>query len=151
MSVIVRTVAGWLKGFILLYGIYVVLYGHMTPGGGFAGGVVIACGMILLTLAGGERQGFSYFPRSAASVLSSVGVLMFLALAWMGMWGGGVFFRHFIETSESAWFTLLSGGTVTLAEFGLGLMVASAIFLVFTVLAEFRLVSGAKRGKGDDA
>ena len=35
MGEIVRTVARWLKGFILVYGIYVVLYGHVTPGGGF--------------------------------------------------------------------------------------------------------------------
>ena len=50
MGIIVKTVARWLKGFILLYGIYLVLYGHLTPGGGFAGGVVIACAFILLTM-----------------------------------------------------------------------------------------------------
>ena len=38
MSMIVRTVTRWLKGPILLFGIYIVLYGHITPGGGFGGG-----------------------------------------------------------------------------------------------------------------
>ena len=34
MSLIVRTAARWLKPFILLFGGYIVLYGHLTPGGG---------------------------------------------------------------------------------------------------------------------
>jgi multicomponent Na+:H+ antiporter subunit B len=67
MGEIVQTSARWLRGFILTYGIYVILYGHVTPGGGFAGGVVIACGFILLTLAGGETLGLSHFSRRAAS------------------------------------------------------------------------------------
>ena len=81
MGEIVRTVARWLKGLILAYGIYIVLYGHVTPGGGFAGGVVIACGFILLTLAGGQELGLSFFSKRAASSLDSAGVLLFLALA----------------------------------------------------------------------
>ena len=34
MGVTVKTVTRWLKGPILLFGIYLVLYGHITPGGG---------------------------------------------------------------------------------------------------------------------
>ena len=79
MSVVVQTVARWLKGFILLYGISIVLYGHITPGGGFAGGVVIASAFILLMLAQGERRGLSFFSKGTASTLDSVGVLAFLA------------------------------------------------------------------------
>ena len=63
LGVIVGTVARWLKGLVLLYGIYLVAYGHVSPGGGFAGGVVIACGFVLLTLAGGGRVGLEHFPR----------------------------------------------------------------------------------------
>ena len=38
MSMIVKTVTRWLKGPIMLFGIYLVAYGHITPGGGFGGG-----------------------------------------------------------------------------------------------------------------
>ncbi len=54
MSMIVKTVCGWIKGFILLYGIHVILYGHLTPGGGFAGGVIAAAAFVLIMLAEGE-------------------------------------------------------------------------------------------------
>ena len=151
MGTIVRTVARWLKGFILLYGIYIVLYGHVTPGGGFAGGVVIACAFVLLTLAGGAASAQRLFPRSVASVLDSAGVLLFLALAWSGMWlAGGVFFNNFIETPQAGWYTLFSAGTIPLSNIGLGLKVASSLFLAFTVLAAFRMLS-SKTGRAEDS
>ena len=81
MSPIVRTVCGWLKGFILLYGIYIVVYGHLTPGGGFAGGVIAACAFVLILLAEGPTAALSTFSRRAASTFDSMGVLVFWGLA----------------------------------------------------------------------
>jgi len=40
MSLIVKTITRLTVGLILLYGIYIVLHGHVSPGGGFAGGVI---------------------------------------------------------------------------------------------------------------
>ena len=76
MSMIVRTVTRWLKGPTLLFGIYIVLYGHITPGGGFGGGVIIACAFILVMLALGARSGLGVFSRGVASRLDSVGLLI---------------------------------------------------------------------------
>ena len=143
MSMIVQTVARWLKGPTLLFGIYIVLYGHVTPGGGFGGGVIIACAFVLVTLAAGEHDGLGLFSKKAASSLDSVGLLAFLVLAWLGTWLAGHFFQNFIATPQVAYFTLLSGGTMPLANIGLGLKVASALFLVFSVLAALRVLESA--------
>ena len=35
MTVIVRTVTRWVKVFIFLYGIYIIITGHLAPGGGY--------------------------------------------------------------------------------------------------------------------
>jgi multicomponent Na+:H+ antiporter subunit B len=148
MGLIVQTVARWLKGFILLYGIYIVLYGHLTPGGGFAGGVIVACAFILVTLASGQKEGLRIFRAKAASELDSAGVLLFLAIAVLGMWTAGSFFRNFIATPEPARFQLLSGGTMPLNNIGIGLKVASSLFVVFTVLAALRIGGAARREGG---
>jgi len=141
MSMMVKTVVRWLKGPILLFGIYMVLYGHITPGGGFGGGVVIACAFILITLVTGERAGLHIFSKAVASRLDSVGLLIFLVLGWLGTWwAGGYFFDNFVVTSEAAQFTLLSGGIMPMANLALGLKVASALFLVFTVLTAFQII-----------
>jgi len=140
MGVTVKTVTRWLKGPILMFGIYMVLYGHITPGGGFGGGVVIASAFILITLASGERAGLSVFSKAAASRLDSVGLLIFLALGWLGTWwAGGYFYENFLSTSEAAQYSVISGGTITMANLALGLKVASALFLVFTVLTAFHI------------
>lgn len=140
MGMTVKTVTRWLKGPILLFGIYLVLYGHITPGGGFGGGVVIASAFILITLASGEHTGLHTFSKSVASRLDSVGLLIFLALGWLGTWwAGGYFFGNFITTPEAAQYTLLSGGIMPMANLALGLKVASALFLMFTVLTAFQI------------
>ena len=50
MTLIVKQVTKLVIGFILVYSCAVVLYGHLSPGGGFVGGVMLACGFILLVL-----------------------------------------------------------------------------------------------------
>jgi multicomponent Na+:H+ antiporter subunit B len=151
MSMIVKTVTRWLKGFILLFGIYIVLYGHITPGGGFGGGVIIACAFILVTLATGERVSMTIFSRSAASRLDSVGLLIFLILGWLGTWwASGYFYGNLMETPEQARFTLLSGGSMPMMNIGLGLKVASALFLVFTVLTALHISGPGTDESADD-
>lgn len=140
MSMTVKTVMRWLKGPILLFGIYMVVYGHITPGGGFGGGVVIASAFILITLAAGQQEGQRTFPLAVASRLDSAGLLLFLAIGWLATWwASGYFFENYIGTDETARFSLLSGGVIPLGNLALGLKVASALFLVFTVLTTFHI------------
>lgn len=142
MSMIVRTVTRWLKGPILLFGIYIVLYGHITPGGGFGGGVIIASAFILIMLAMGEQDGLGVFSKGVASRLDSVGLLIFLAVGWLGAWlASGYFFENLAATPEQARFTLFSAGSMPLMNLALGLKVASALFLVFTVLTALHIAS----------
>ncbi|AEV29125.1 multisubunit Na+/H+ antiporter, MnhB subunit [Sphaerochaeta pleomorpha str. Grapes] len=47
---LMEAVSGKLGPIVLLFGFYVMLYGHISPGGGFQGGVIIASAMIFLAL-----------------------------------------------------------------------------------------------------
>lgn len=53
MSLIVRTCSRIIAPILLLIGIYVSLHGHITPGGGFSGGVIIAVALLLIIYAFG--------------------------------------------------------------------------------------------------
>ena len=55
MTIIVKTISSWVKVLIIVFGIYIILFGHLTPGGGFAGGVILASSYILLMLAFGRK------------------------------------------------------------------------------------------------
>ncbi len=60
MSEIVQGIARMVFPFIVLYGISLVLYGHITPGGGFAGGVILTGGLVLLILAFGHNYALRF-------------------------------------------------------------------------------------------
>ena len=94
MTLIVKTITRLTVGLILLYGIYIVLHGHLSPGGGFAGGVIIALSFIHLMLAFGRDLALKKLSQAAASVLESLGALMFLTVALLGL-TGGFFFLNF--------------------------------------------------------
>lgn len=55
-SELLQTGAGFLFPVLLLFGIYIFIHGHLTPGGGFQGGVVIASGVVLLMLSSSDRS-----------------------------------------------------------------------------------------------
>lgn len=60
-DVILQMVAGFLVPIIIIFGIYVILNGHLSPGGGFSGGAVIGAGLILYLNAFGFEKTERFF------------------------------------------------------------------------------------------
>lgn len=54
-DIIVKNVATYIIPFLLLFGIYLVLNGHISPGGGFSGGAVMGASLILFSSAFGRK------------------------------------------------------------------------------------------------
>lgn len=55
-DIIVRNTARIVIPFIFLFGIYIILNGHLSPGGGFSGGAIIGAGLILYSMTFGEER-----------------------------------------------------------------------------------------------
>ncbi|MBN1788236.1 MAG: hypothetical protein JW806_07555 [Sedimentisphaerales bacterium] len=146
MTIIVKTIASWIKVLVFLFGIYIILFGHLTPGGGFAGGVILAGSYILLLLAFGKEYAEENLPISLASKLDCIAAFLFIALALCGfIYGAGFFFYNFIQQKflveyESAG-ELVSAGAIPLYNIFIGIKVAASLFLVTLVLSAFRLES----------
>ena len=140
MTVIVKTITRWTAGLIFLYGAYLTIYGHLGPGGGFAGGVILACAYILVVLSYGREQALHVLPKSVASRLDSIGALAFLGLALVGMSGGGVFFVNWLQNKHPGDdFRVFNGGIIPLANVAIAVKVCMSLFLVFFILASMRL------------
>jgi len=135
MTLIVKTITDFVVAFIVVFGAYIVLYGHLTPGGGFAGGVIIACAFILLLLAHGSDAAFAILPAKAAHIFDSAGALAFLIIGWVGMTGGFFFLNVF---GRGEMFRLLSSGMILPLNIAIAFKVGSSLFLVFASLAMFR-------------
>ncbi|MBN1125456.1 MAG: hypothetical protein JXA82_10645 [Sedimentisphaerales bacterium] len=143
MTIIVKNISSWIKILIFLFGIYITLFGHLTPGGGFAGGVILASSYILLTLAFGKRVTDENLPLWLASRLDCIGALLFLAISLVGfLFGASFFFYNFIQqkylAQHASDFHLVSAGTIPLSNFAIALKVGASLFMVFLVLSTFR-------------
>ena len=143
MSPIVRIVTRWLFAMILMFGLAVALFGHLTPGGGFAGGVVIACAFVLATLAfGGHRGPAAVFGRMA-SLVDAWGALAFLALALLG-YVSGAFLQQWLGKGDP--FTLGSTPSIVLLNLAILLKVGAGLFSGFLALALFEQQVDAGKG-----
>ncbi|MBI4972978.1 MAG: hypothetical protein HZC16_04075 [Candidatus Omnitrophica bacterium] len=136
MTIIVKTITRLTVGLILLYGIYIVLHGHLSPGGGFAGGVIIALSFIHLMLAFGKDTALKKLSESWASIIESLGALMFLSIALMGFLGGYFFFNFFLHKGKP--FALFSAGIIPLCNIAISLKVGAGLFAIFAALILFK-------------
>jgi multisubunit Na+/H+ antiporter MnhB subunit len=134
MTLIVKTIGRLVINFIILFGIYIILFGHLTPGGGFPGGVIVATAFILIMLAYGRETALRKFGDMTASLLDNFGAISFLIIAVLGF-VGGYFFINFI--SLGAPFDLFSAGTIPLSNIAIGLKVSASLYAVFVALAIF--------------
>ena len=136
MSLIVKNTTRLVAGFIALFGAYIVLYGHVTPGGGFAGGVIVAGGLVLVVLAFGGEFSRRVISHNIVRTSDSVGALAFLGIALLG-YLAGAFFANFPDWLGQPR-ALASGGTILLSNIAIGVKVAAGLFGVFLALALFR-------------
>jgi len=140
MTCIVKTVVRFAMGIIVLFGAYIVLYGHITPGGGFAGGVILACAYIILTLAFGRELALNKMSDMAASILDNSGALAFITIGLLGF-TSGAFFLNFL--SHGTLFNLFSAGIIPLCNIAIGIKVTASLFAIFLALSIFgRFISG---------
>jgi multicomponent Na+:H+ antiporter subunit B len=134
MTSIVKTISRFVMGIIFMFGAYIILYGHLTPGGGFAGGIIMASGYILLTMAFGKKLGLDKLSDTWASILDNSGALIFLIIGLLGF-SGGYFFLNFL--GKGRMFDLVSAGTIPLNNIAIGLKVTASVFAVFIALSIF--------------
>jgi multicomponent Na+:H+ antiporter subunit B len=134
MTVIVKTIASWVKVLIFLFGINIVIFGHLTPGGGFAGGVILAASYVLLMLAFGREFAEENLSLPVASKLDCLGAFLFALIAILGFVFGGVFFVNFLVKFSQP-LHLISAGTIPLSNIAIGLKVGASLFMVIFSLS----------------
>ena len=135
MTLIVKTITRLILGSIVIFSASIILYGHITPGGGFAGGVMLACVFILLVLAFGKKTALDIVSEKALSVWDCLGALGFLLIALIGF-SGGFFFLNFMLRGTPL--RLISGGTLMWSNIAIGIKVSACLFAVFVTMVLLR-------------
>jgi multicomponent Na+:H+ antiporter subunit B len=143
MSKIVRTISSIAFPFALIYGLYVIAHGHLTPGGGFQGGAVVASACALVLVAFGSKWVMERVKEGGLSILESLGGIGFILLAFFGLIFGVAFFHNFIAGTNflfgkiptSPLADIDTGGVLPLMNFAVGLKVIAGLFVIVLVVA----------------
>ena len=137
LTPIVKKAAQLMSGIIFVYGIYIVTHGHLTPGGAFAGGILLAGAFILLILAFGSEVISLRKEATGSSLTESISILVALMFAVLGIFlGTKVFFNNYLPKGELG--ELFSAGAIPVYNTLIGIEVAAAIVTIFLALIIFK-------------
>lgn len=116
----------------LLLGIDVVVHGHLTPGGGFQGGVVLATGWHLLYVSGSYPALTRLRPIDWCEYAEAAATGLYVVTGLAGLLVGGTFLANVLPLGEFG--SLLSAGIVPVLSILVGIEVAAGLVVL---LAQF--------------
>lgn len=124
---VVGFVVRLLAPFIAIYAIYVILQGHVTPGGGFQGGAILGGLFVALTIVLGESRTTTLLPRRGAPWMQGAAVLSFGVIGAIGAGLTGYFLGYPAEAALH----LVTELMMIVLEIGIGLGGAAIFATIF--------------------
>ena len=131
---ILRTGADLLFPLLLVVGLYIILHGHLTPGGGFQGGVILASAFFLPLLA---RPGSS-INQDVISIVEGLAGATFILIGLLAMSEGYEFLTPLFDKGELG--ALISAGSLPILYLAVGIKVGSELAGLLAHLAEAEAV-----------
>lgn len=131
-SIIIRTLSRLLTPFIQLFGLYVIMHGHSSPGGGFQGGVILGASFILLSISYGSKHAQARFSEKALGLLKSAGVFLYGIIGVLCLVLGGNFLNYQVLPIIEP-----RGNGMLGIEIGVGITVMAVMISIFRDLLEF--------------
>jgi len=133
-DVIVKCAADKFLPFALVFGIYVILFGTVSPGGGFQGGVIVASACLLLYLGYGVRGAADAINAEVLRVNEAIGACIYVILGVAGILCGCNFAAN-VFYDIGAVGDLISAGTITFMSYAVGYKVLTGVgFLLLLML-----------------
>jgi len=134
---ILNEVATRVVPMICAFGMYIIFNGHLSPGGGFAGGTVIGVAMILFSLVFGLRALFAMVPEQLLILMISLGPAWYALTGFVGLIRGANFLANGnagIGLGSPG--AMASSGIIPVITLGVGISVAITVTVLFVILTE---------------
>ncbi len=131
---ILQTGADLLFPLLLVVGMYIILHGHLTPGGGFQGGVVLAAAFFIPVLARPGRV----LDHQAVSLIEGLAGASFITIGLLAMLGGEMFLTPLLGAGGIG--MLFSAGTLPLLYLAVGLKVGAELAGLLANIAQSEAV-----------
>lgn len=130
-DIILQKIAFLLVPPIIIYGIYVILNGHLSPGGGFSGGAIIGAGLILYLNAFGFKKTERFFTYKTFSVVSVCSLLFYAAAKSYSFFTGANHIESGIPLGTPG--SILSSGLILPLNICVGMVVACTMYSFYAL------------------
>jgi multicomponent Na+:H+ antiporter subunit B len=131
---VLRMVVGPLIPFIMLYGIYVLFNGHLTPGGGFSGGTILGAGLVLFSIVYGREKVSKFFTYRTFGVLCLVSLGFYLLAKGYAFMMTAAGYSTGIPLGTPG--NILSAGLILPLSISVGIVVACTIYCFYSLFSE---------------
>lgn len=131
---ILRYVVSLVMPCILLFGIYVVLNGHISPGGGFSGGAIMGAGFILYSAAFGTDAVSKFFNMKTFRAITSTALLCYAASKAYSFFTGANGLPTGIPLGTPG--AILSSGLILVLDICVGFVVACTMYGFYSLFAK---------------
>ena len=115
---------------LLVVGLYIILHGHLSPGGGFQGGVILAAAFFIPVLARPRAT----LNHTALAVVEGLAGASFIAIGLVALSGDGEFLEPLLGKGTLG--ELFSAGTLPLLYLAVGLKVGAELAGLLSTIAE---------------
>ncbi len=133
-NIIIRCGADKFLPFALTFGLYIILFGTVSPGGGFQGGVIVAGGVLLLYLGHGYNVLKRTVNKEVLRINEAIGATLYVCLGFLGLILGANYCRN-VFFDNGAVGDLISAGTISFLGYSVGYKVLTgAGFLLLLML-----------------
>lgn len=130
-DVILQQVAHVLVPIVMLFGIYIIFNGHLSPGGGFAGGAIIGAGLILYLNAYGFKRTERFFTSKTFSVISLTALCFYSLSKTYSFFTGANHLHSIISAGVPG--KLLSAGLILPLNICVGMVVACTMYSFYAL------------------
>ncbi len=130
----VRVTALFLIAPIVLFGLYIVTHGQISPGGGFQGGVILASAPLMVYLCAEYTRLRRVMPDRLAELSDAIGASGYIIIGAIGVAAGGAFLENLLPLGRSG--TVTAGGLVPFIDLSVGLEVSGGLSLAFLIYFE---------------
>ncbi|MCL0038652.1 sodium:proton antiporter [Dehalococcoidia bacterium] len=134
-TIVIQTVARVLVPFLQLFGLYIIVHGPVSPGGGFQGGVIVGASMILLALSYDLSSAETKVSHKVRIAMDSTGALLFAGMGLLCLLAGGVFLEYGVIPLPMA-MAEVRGLMILLVGVAIGIHIMALAASLFLHLAE---------------
>ncbi|MFR3797105.1 MAG: MnhB domain-containing protein, partial [Christensenellales bacterium] len=128
---ILQHAANFLVPLILMFGVYVILNGHISPGGGFSGGAIMGAGLILYLNAFGFKRTERFFTFTTFKIVSCVALSFYALSKAYSFFTGANHLPSIITTGTPG--MIFSAGLIPYLNIAVGLVVCCTMYAFYTL------------------